>query len=389
MFSRNRCKRIVAIAVMVMAASAAATPIASGTPSAPTPPVTSSPSPPAADQVPSPSPLDGDVYSRIVPLAPDAAARSAATDPTAPTYLCNLPSRTSACKTNGFVIEQVTRGTENVIGRYFVDLMLTSRNDVRSLSSTLTVDATIKKVLVGSTDGGSLALDLIATQYEQGANGTDKTIGQYSIPVNDGSVLPQKSFPDFTKRITAANSYTSSTYKIKVTYTPPPSQEPLRPTDTLPMAGVAIRCDNAEMIQSGTAGCVNPEFRPTVTFSRSTTPDIAKNITNGQASLDRIGTPFGGPLHRVTTAERDANRAIACSTARKAALAPPRADMVSPSCDEYPFASSLEGGSNTVIAWVPQTENSSQGATLKNFFDRNRILPFAAVRDAYYVSVGS
>lgn len=389
MFSRNRCKRVVAVAAMVMAASAAATPIASGAPSAPTPPVTSSPSPSAVDPVPSPSPPDEDVYSRIVPLDPDAAARSAATDPTTPTYLCNLPSRTSACKTNGFVIEQVTRGTENVIGRYFVDLMLTSRNDVRSTSSTLTVDATIKKVLLGSTDGGSLALDLIATQYEQGANGTDKTIGQYSIPVNDGSVLPQKSFADFTKRLTTANSWASSTYKIKVTYTPPPSQEPLRPTDTLPMDGVEVRCDNAEMIQSGTPGCVNPKYIPTVIFSRTTTPDIAKNITNGQAELDKIGTPFGGPLHRVTTAERDANRAIACSTARKAALAPPRAGMASPSCDEYPFASSLEGGSNTVIAWVPQTENSSQGATLKNFFDRNRILPFPAVRDAYYVSVGS
>ncbi len=58
LFSRNRCERAIAIAidVMIMAASAAATPIASGNPSAPTPAPTSSPSTPAADPVPSPSP---------------------------------------------------------------------------------------------------------------------------------------------------------------------------------------------------------------------------------------------------------------------------------------------------------------------------------------------
>ena len=38
------------------------------------------------------------------------------------------------------------------------------------------------------------------------------------------------------------------------------------------------------------------------------------------------------------------------------------------SCDEYPFASTAEGGGNTVIAEVPKTENDKQGTMLAAFY---------------------
>ena len=43
------------------------------------------------------------------------------------------------------------------------------------------------------------------------------------------------------------------------------------------------------------------------------------------------------------------------------------------SCDEYPFASTYEGGTGAVIAAVPIKENSSQGGQLSAFYRRNSI----------------
>ena len=43
------------------------------------------------------------------------------------------------------------------------------------------------------------------------------------------------------------------------------------------------------------------------------------------------------------------------------------------SCDEYPFASTNQGGKNAVIVAVPIKENSSQGGQLSAFYRRNSI----------------
>ena len=43
------------------------------------------------------------------------------------------------------------------------------------------------------------------------------------------------------------------------------------------------------------------------------------------------------------------------------------------SCDEYPFASTYEGGTGAVIAAVPIKENSSQGGQLSAFYRKNDI----------------
>ena len=43
------------------------------------------------------------------------------------------------------------------------------------------------------------------------------------------------------------------------------------------------------------------------------------------------------------------------------------------SCDEYPFASTYEGGTGAVIAAVPIKENNSQGGQLSAFYGKNDI----------------
>jgi Deoxyribonuclease NucA/NucB len=43
------------------------------------------------------------------------------------------------------------------------------------------------------------------------------------------------------------------------------------------------------------------------------------------------------------------------------------------SCDEYPFASTLEGGAGASIAPVPVSEQNSQGGTLSSFYQQNNV----------------
>jgi len=55
------------------------------------------------------------------------------------------------------------------------------------------------------------------------------------------------------------------------------------------------------------------------------------------------------------------NRRIACSEARQKTIGLPSSGL---ECDEYPFASTLQGGYDTTIAPVPAWENSGTGARI-------------------------
>jgi Deoxyribonuclease NucA/NucB len=111
----------------------------------------------------------------------------------------------------------------------------------------------------------------------------------------------------------------------------------------------------------------SPAPLPIVTFSRATVPNIAANIEkaqkNGQPSI----------LTRNTSKEdAKSNRYEACKktvNGTKVFVATP-AEIAAgrTSCDEYPFASTLEGGLGATVAAVKPTENSSQGGTLGSFY---------------------
>lgn len=141
------------------------------------------------------------------------------------------------------------------------------------------------------------------------------------------------------------------------------------------------RCD--EMISS-VPGCVFPEFMPVMT-SMQQLPHIRANIRRIQARGDHYGEfGQGHPLHReANPAQQTRNRNAVCS--RRVVGPPPHPNL---SCDEYPFASTKEGGthvppSSRGTAWVPTHEQDSQRGFISSFNQGNRVLD----GDAYWVLV--
>lgn len=134
-----------------------------------------------------------------------------------------------------------------------------------------------------------------------------------------------------------------------------------------------IRCDNAREVSYGT-GCVNVYFTPIMYFWSSEFPNGTHNITLGQATTG-AGLLPNNPLTRATPEQAAANRSFSCSPARIAALLPPKPDP-SYQCDEYPFASSVQGGTeNTRIMWVPgEEENRAHGEQVQSYQRVNRLM---------------
>lgn len=155
--------------------------------------------------------------------------------------------------------------------------------------------------------------------------------------------------------------------------------------------GLAWRCDD-KLRQR--AGCVYPIYVPTIT-SVAGLRFIAASIRSIQA--------HGGPreLHRnsfLTTSNRNA----VCNIKLPPGWKPPSGWPLpitkpnnKPTCDEYPFAASWEGGkrlpaSQRGTAWVPKSENDSQGGRLGAFYLANRVLDATSAKtkgDAFNVAV--
>jgi hypothetical protein len=151
-------------------------------------------------------------------------------------------------------------------------------------------------------------------------------------------------------------------------------------TASAPVPGT--RCDNMFPGQ-WKPGCVFPAFIPTVDMS--SLPVIAKNIRAVQGRGIHVGQPGGShPLHRGSSAvEKANNRKLVCPKKLKR----PPGDT----CDEYPFASTVEGGTalpqvDRYVGWVPAKENQNQGNILSTFYREQRILR-GNPGDAFYVNV--
>ncbi|WP_370122655.1 NucA/NucB deoxyribonuclease domain-containing protein [Streptacidiphilus sp. MAP12-33] len=155
-------------------------------------------------------------------------------------------------------------------------------------------------------------------------------------------------------------------------------------------ANTPIRCD--DLFNGRRAGCVVPDFIPTIT-----TMNQLRFISQSIRSLQGKGAPK--VLHRNSYLD-DINRRALCGRAKlPAEWRPPKGwplplsnEENKPSCDEYPFATTAEGGNGprNGYAWVPQRENDSQGALLKNFYFDNRVLNATSILqsgDAFRVTV--
>ncbi|SJX62993.1 uncharacterized protein SRS1_13816 [Sporisorium reilianum f. sp. reilianum] len=114
----------------------------------------------------------------------------------------------------------------------------------------------------------------------------------------------------------------------------------------------------------------------TLTWDCTRVPNICSNDCY---AIQCAGKPT--TLHR-DSADATANRALtACKSPNRCANNPSDSN----SCDEYPYASSQEGGAGSVTRCVPSTENSRQGGTLSSFYTNNAITD----GDAYNVAFAS
>jgi hypothetical protein len=149
---------------------------------------------------------------------------------------------------------------------------------------------------------------------------------------------------------------------------------------TVSYDSAVYRCDN----YYGTSGCTLPDAPTGVSMINQ--PRIDEGIRNLRARGGHYGDPNGGkPLHwMINDKQKAKNRAAVCPKT-------PPADMKHAgrtSCDEYPFASTYEGGTHLpanqrTITWVNKAENDSQGATITNWRRAFHVMD----HDPFYVIV--
>ncbi|UUU37505.1 NucA/NucB deoxyribonuclease domain-containing protein [Streptomyces sp. NBC_00162] len=132
-----------------------------------------------------------------------------------------------------------------------------------------------------------------------------------------------------------------------------------------------IRCDDT--FRGKKPGCVVRHFIPTMT-EMAQLPTIAASIRSIQ-QRGGVGVP-NQPLQALTRMTDPArirqNRNAVCGPA-VVGRAPKGMQ-----CDEYPFASTLNGGTATPkeargVAWVPAEEQQMQGGFLAGFYAKNRV----------------
>jgi len=134
-----------------------------------------------------------------------------------------------------------------------------------------------------------------------------------------------------------------------------------------------VRCDSNPLGQTWSEGCVTASYIPTYGLSKSRYPDIYAFDLNQVAN-----NPQWVELSRtVIQSVINANRAAACKGFVK--------KNATDSCDEFPYASTYQGGLGPPPAaqeHVPSTENSGQGGNLGQFYTSNRLLN----GDKFYMS---
>ncbi|RZU51293.1 deoxyribonuclease NucA/NucB [Krasilnikovia cinnamomea] len=158
-------------------------------------------------------------------------------------------------------------------------------------------------------------------------------------------------------------------------------------------ASERVRCDQQLKGYPTSVGCVVPSVVPTFTYSRTGNfRELARHIYDAQNSQLPGKYPSGTPLTRLTS-----DRSIAAN--RRASCPSSLTRPSGKTCDEYPFASSYQGGSTgggsaRTFSWcaisgtptnvtgsrgfsrcmINGEQNSKGGRALQTFYSQNRIL---------------
>ncbi|KUM95737.1 hypothetical protein AQI95_43005 [Streptomyces yokosukanensis] len=150
---------------------------------------------------------------------------------------------------------------------------------------------------------------------------------------------------------------------------------------TVSYDSAVYRCDN---FFGTTTGCAIPEVPTGLALLEQ--PRINEGIRKLRSRGGHYGDPNGGkPLHwMINETQKRKNRGAVCPN-----TAPPdmkRAGRTS--CDEYPFASTYEGGTHLPsnqreITWVNKQENNSQGGAITTWRRNFHVMD----HDPFYVIV--
>ncbi|MBD9727811.1 NucA/NucB deoxyribonuclease domain-containing protein [Streptomyces caniscabiei] len=143
------------------------------------------------------------------------------------------------------------------------------------------------------------------------------------------------------------------------------------PDNSSPVTMRGVRCDSVSYL--GKPGCVYASWLPSFTLSRkdSAVKEAAQHVYDAQRKVK--GKPgLSKPLHRLTGKKKiDKNRSIVCKKSYKR----PKGK----SCDEYPMASTREGGGQeskglSSHRMINAKQNSKAGTRLNQFYGQNRII---------------
>lgn len=269
-------------------------------------------------------------------------------------------SRKEACRSNPLVGTIYDAETRQAIGsiNFVIDQQISTKHTRSTFSETLTY------TFLSASGNWSGALLNQWVGCSSGCQASSST-----LPLGRSIFVPS-----------TYNAYvTYPTQTTTVNYFQPVYELTLGPA---PINGLrwfapVVRCDK-NIARGASSGCVFYDVEPIMgTMQHSVIPHIARNIERiQQAGPNHYGRiPDGRPLQRTRDDRiRTANRNRSC---------PPPHGRPSPNsqwnCDEYPFASTLQGASRTTYPdwgseWVLKSQNDRQGGFINGFYWQSRVL---------------
>ncbi|ORI21641.1 hypothetical protein BJI47_11170 [Rhodococcus sp. 1168] len=360
-------------------------------PDSPTVPGEQLPGPaPAPEQLPTP---DSEIFVRSLPIVQvtdpaeiqrigDSAIQESAQQQRSATPIqgCNN-TRFKSCGVYIAPILQYRRGTDGVavpFGTLNVNITLVMSSSVNNRQSN--IFAYFESEIEWGTPITTGTFTF--TPSKVGPDGIQAPIAEMrTFNLNPPGVISYEQYPEFSKLTTSSIGW--STYTFAWTSVIAGTIQEGPPPGTF-YTEQRIRCDSTAAF--GAAGCVNPTNYPTVYYNKAVIPTITQHVLDRQA-ITGEGRPFGSSLTRTNKDGIDLNRDISCPASQLRRLEllgekPGPDEMENPSCDEYPLASSDQGGSGASVRWVPLKENNSQGGTMSQFYKGNRVM----VGDNFYVN---
>ncbi|REF00295.1 NucA/NucB deoxyribonuclease domain-containing protein [Thermomonospora umbrina] len=288
---------------------------------------------------------------------------------------CHYVTRTQWCETRRFVGSVYLNGKK--VGEIYQTLIQRIIFDVKSLKFTERVSLRTDNVIGKHAQGVRAYMSVGCGKWCNVVNNLPK-----NVLVKKGTIYRGKASYSI-KVAPKVIRYLRNSYSLRFTK---PGYKPA----VVPWKGEPYRCDD-RFGKRQRPGCVHHRTFPVIT----TFKDL-KFIAPGIRRIQQKGPKHYGrrrdglPLHYMASKTRAENHRTAVCRGQK-----PPAKLPSgwptgqpPSCDEYPLAHTLEGGTNLPaaergITWVPLSENHAQGGRFNAFLVKNRVLD----GDAFWVAV--